>query len=573
MIIETGFWNNKRAPGVPDNINPFEYSSILNVFEEAVKKYANNPAITALGLTLTYKDIDHYSTNLAAWLQNNTSLKPGDRIAIQMPNILQYPIAVYAAIKANFIIVNTNPLYTEREVKHQLNDSGAKAIICMDVFAHVIEKIISSTPVKHILITSLADMLPTLKRIAINASLKHIKKMVKPYCLPQAFSFFKALQAGHSLNYNRPLEPSSSDTAILQYTGGTTGVAKGAMLTHSNIIANMLQVKAIMKQESSSHDIPYHEAGKEIIIAPLPLYHIYSFTVHLMLTIEMGNHSILIANPRDTAMFIKMIKPWQFTGFVGLNTLFTSLMNHQDFATCDFSKLKTTLSGGTTLQSDVAKRWLAITGCKISEAYGLTECSPAVCLNPFGDLNQPGTVGLPLPDTHLKTIDTHGNETPLGERGELCVKGPQVMKGYWKQTIATADVLSADGWLRTGDVAIIKEDGFVKIVDRIKDMILISGFNVYPNEIEDVVAKYSDVEYCAAIGVPDKKTGESVKLFVVKKNKSLNEKELISYCRLHLTGYKIPKQIEFVNKLPMTPVGKILRKELRNKEINRINKN
>ena len=564
--METGFWNSKRAPGVPDNINPDEYNSILDVFEISVAKYADKPFMTGIGHTLTYREIDHYSTKLAAWLQANTTLKPGDRIAIQMPNILQYPIAVYAAVKSGFVIVNTNPLYTTREMKHQFNDSGAKALICLDTFGHMVEQIIAETPIKHLIITRLGDMCPSPKRLLLNVGMKYIKKMVKPYSLPHATSFRKALKAGKLHQYKKPPTSGSDEIAILQYTGGTTGVAKGAMLTHRNMVANMLQAQAMLKQQGANGE-PLHQSGKEIIIAPLPLYHIYSFTVHLMAMMEMGNHNILIANPRDTNMFIKLIKPWKFTAFIGLNTLFTSLMNHPSFKQCDFSGLSITLSGGTALQSDVALRWQIITGSTISEAYGLTECSPAVCMNPMGSLAKQGTVGLPMPNTQLKTIDDHGNELPIGERGELCIKGPQVMKGYWQHKEATTDVLSSDGWLRTGDVAIINDDGFVNIVDRLKDMVLVSGFNVYPNEIEDIVAKHSDVEHCAVIGIPNEKTGEAVKLFVVRKSGSVTKKELIAHCREYLTAYKIPKLVEFRNELPMTSVGKILRKDLRKEEL------
>ncbi|WP_330925882.1 AMP-binding protein [Candidatus Sororendozoicomonas aggregata] len=567
--METGFWNNKRAPGVPDNINPDAYATILDVFEASVKKYANNPVVTGIGHTLTYRDLDQYSTQFAAWLQNNTTLTPGDRIAIQMPNLLQYPIVVYGAIKAGLVIVNTNPLYTASEMKHQFIDSGAKALVCLDVFGHMVQEVIAQTPIKHLLITSLADILPTPRRIVINALAKHVKKMVKPYNLPQAQSFRKALTQGKRLTYTRPPAANSNDVAILQYTGGTTGVAKGAMLTHRNMVANMLQAQAMLRQKDNK-GAPLHAEGSEIIVAPLPLYHIYSFTVHLMAMVEMGNHNILIANPRDTAMFIKLIKPWKFTAFIGLNTLFTSLMNHHEFKTCDFSKMKITLSGGTSLQSDVAERWREVTGCGISEAYGLTECSPAVCISPFGELTQPGSVGVPVPNTALKTIDSEGNETKIGERGELCIRGPQVMKGYWKRKEATTEIIDNDGWLRTGDVAIIKEDGFVSIVDRLKDMVLVSGFNVYPNEIEDIVAKHNDVEHCAVIGVPNEKTGEAVKLFVVQKNDSLKKDDLIIHCRKYLTSYKVPKQIEFRKELPMTPVGKILRKDLRAEELKRL---
>lgn len=567
--METGFWNSKRAPGVPDSINPDEYPSILEVFEASVKKYADKPALTGIGHTLTFRDLDQYSTQLAAWLQTHTDLKPGDRIAIQMPNLLQYPVAVYAAVKAGLVIVNTNPMYTAREMKHQFQDSGTRALICLDIFGHMVEKIIQDTAIDYLLVTRLADMLPAPRRILVNTFARYVKKMVKPYQLPQATCFRKALNLGRRLNYQRPTTTDSQAVAILQYTGGTTGVAKGAMLTHRNMVANMLQAQAMLKQLGPDGQ-PLYQPGQETIIAPLPLYHIYSFTVHLMAMVEMGNHSVLVANPRDTAMFIKLIKPWKFSAFIGLNTLFTSLMNHPDFKNCDFSRLKVTLSGGTALQSEVARRWQAITGCGISEAYGLTECSPAVCMNPFGELNQPGTVGLPMPNTALKTIDIHGQEVAAGQKGELCIRGPQVMKGYWQQVQATSSVLSEDGWLQTGDIAIIREDGFVSIVDRIKDMVLVSGFNVYPNEIEDIVARHGGVKHCAVIGVPDKKTGEAVKLFVVRENSHLNKEELISYCRQHLTAYKVPKQIEFRDELPMTPVGKILRKDLRAQELGKL---
>ncbi|GAA4652758.1 long-chain-fatty-acid--CoA ligase FadD2 [Kistimonas scapharcae] len=564
--MDTSFWDGKRAPGVPDNINPDEYNSILDVFNESVRNNADRPAFTGIGHTLTFRDIDHYSTCFAAWLQQNTDLKPGDRIAIQMPNLLQFPIAVYGALKAGLVIVNTNPLYTAREMHHQFNDSGAKALVCLDVFGHLVEQILTETPIKTVIVTSLADMLPMPKRLLVNAAVKYVKKMVAPYNLPDALRFRNVLKQGAKARYVAPPAPKSTDVAILQYTGGTTGVAKGAMLTHRNMVANMQQSKAMLKQ-TGPDGLPLHRPGEEIIIAPLPLYHIYSFTVHLMAMVEMGNHSILIANPRDTATFIKMIQPWRFTVFIGLNTLFVSLMNHEKFKECDFSKLKVTLSGGTALPADTADRWKEMTGSTVSEAYGLTECSPAVCMNPAGDLVQQGTVGLPMPNTALMTIDADGNETAVGERGELCVKGPQVMKGYWQRAEATAEILDKDGWLKTGDVAIIQPDGFVRIVDRLKDMVLVSGFNVYPNEIEDVVSRHELVECCAVIGVPHSKTGEAVKLFVVARDKSLTSEMLDKYCREQLTAYKVPRLIEFRDELPMTPVGKILRKDLRAEEL------
>ena len=564
--MDAQFWNGKRAPGVKDSINPEEYNSVLEVFEESARKNADRPAFTSINHTLTYREIDEYSTQFASYLQNCTNLVPGDRIAIQMPNTLQFPIAAFGALKAGLVIVNTNPLYTAREMHHQFNDSGAKALVFMDVFGHLVEEIISDTPVEHLIVTSLADMLPAPKRQLINFATKHVKKMVQPFNLPNAVKFRKVLSTGSNLNYVRPEQPHAEDVVILQYTGGTTGVAKGAMLTHRNMISNMLQAEAHLSQTGPDGK-KIHVPGTEIIVAPLPLYHIYAFTVHLMAMVKAGNQSILIANPRDTSMFIRMIKPWKFSAFIGLNTLFVSLLNHPEFPKCDFSKMKITLSGGTALQGDTGERWKAMTGVGVSEAYGLTECSPAVTINPVNDLAQSGTVGLALPSTALKTIDDEGNETPIGERGELCVKGPQVMKGYWKRPDATAEILDKDGWLKTGDVATIAEDGFVKIVDRIKDMVLVSGFNVYPNEIEDIVVAHDNVENCAVIGVPDDKTGEAVKLFVVPTDSSLTKEAVRQYCKLHLTAYKVPKQIEFREELPMTPVGKILRKDLRAEEM------
>lgn len=565
--MEASFWDGKRAPGVSDTIDLSQYNAVVEVIESAFQRYADRAAFTSINFTLTYRQIDEYSAAFAAYLQNHTSLQPGDRIAIQMPNILQFPIAMYGALRAGFVVVNTNPLYTEREMLHQFNDSGAKALVCMDVFARSVQNIKDQTGLKHIIVTSLADMLPFPKRNIINAVAKHVKKMVPAYHLPEAIPFRQALAQGSKA---KPFTPNyardPNDTIILQYTGGTTGVAKGAELTNRNLVANMMQARAMLSQVDSNGQRIKPDTGVKVV-APLPLYHIYSFTVHLMALFELGDHSILIANPRDTSMFIRMIKPHQLTGFIGLNTLFVSLLNDPEFAKCDFSQLKLTLSGGTALVENTAKRWEALTGCGVSEAYGLTECSPAVCMNPTGGLERMGTVGQAVPGTALKCIDDQGNEVAVGERGELCVKGPQVMKGYWNRPEATADSFTADGeWLRTGDVAVIDEDGFVKIVDRIKDMILVSGFNVYPNEIEDVVAGHPAVENCAAIGVPDEKTGEAVKLFVVSTDPNLSKDDIRAYCRDKMTGYKIPRHVEFRSELPMTPVGKILRRELKDEE-------
>ena len=564
--MDASFWNGKRPAGVGNAVNPDEYSSALSVINAFLHENSSLPAFTGIGHTLTYADIDHYSQQFAAYIQKNTDLKPGDRIAIQMPNLLQYPIVVYGALRAGLVIVNTNPLYNAREMLHQFKDSGAKALVFLENFGHLVEEVVGQTEIKHIFVTRLADMVPAPKRQVVNFLVKYVKKMVPRYSLPKAVPLLDAFRNAQASDYQPVPEGKLSDPVVLQYTGGTTGVAKGAILTNRNLIANMLQSKEMLSQIDEQGQ-KILKAGKEILIAPLPLYHIYAFTVHLMCMPFMGNHSILIANPRDTNTFIKFIKPWRFTAFIGLNTLFASLLNHPKFKECDLSGLKLTLSGGTALQEATAQKWHKETGCIISEAYGLTECSPAVCMNPAGDLSQPGTAGLPIPSTELKTIDEAGHETAVGEPGELCVRGPQVMPGYWQRAEATAEVLSADGWLKTGDVAVIQEDGFVRIVDRIKDMILVSGFNVYPNEIEDVVSGHPKVANCAAIGVPDENSGEKVKLFVIKSDESLTSDELLSWCRDYLTAYKVPKVCEFREELPMTPVGKILRKDLRQSEV------
>lgn len=564
--MEASFWDGKRAPGVQDTIDLSKYDSVIEVIENSFKRYADRPAFTSIGYTLTYRQIDEYSAAFANYIQNHTTLKPGDSIAIQMPNILQYPIAMYGSLRAGLRVVNTNPLYTEREMLHQFNDSGAKALLCMDVFAKSVQNVKDQTGIKHIIVTSLADMLPGLKRVVINAAAKHIKKMVPAYSLPEAVSFRKALKLGKGKGFQPNHMKNPHDTIVLQYTGGTTGVAKGAELTNRNLVANMLQAASALGQTNAAGK-PMKGEDQAIIVAPLPLYHIYSFTVHLMALFELGDHSILIANPRDTETFIRFMKPWKLTGFVGLNTLFVSLMASPRFKEIDFSEMKLTLSGGTALVDDTAKRWKEFTGTGVSEAYGLTECSPAVTMNPADDLERMGTVGQAMPGTALKCIDDNGEEVAVGERGELCVRGPQVMKGYWNRPEATRDTFTPDGeWLRTGDVAVIDEDGFVKIVDRIKDLILVSGFNVYPNEIEDVVAGHPGVENCAVIGVPDEKTGEAAKLFIVAADQNLTAEEVKEFCKDKLTAYKMPRQIEFRDELPMTPVGKILRRELKDEE-------
>ncbi|WP_076408965.1 AMP-binding protein [Shewanella sp. UCD-KL12] len=562
--MEASFWNGKRAPGISDSIDLSQYNSAVEAIEEAFSQFADRPAFTSMGHTLTYQDIDLYSASFAHFIQTQTSLKAGDAIAIQMLNTLQYPIAIYGALRAGLRIVNTNPLYTEREMIHQFNDSGAKALLCMDIFAKSVENIQSETNLELVITTTLADMLPNVKRILINSAVKHIKKMVPKYHLPEALCFRKLLKQHLGKGFTPAHLNEPNDTVVLQYTGGTTGVAKSAELTNSNIIANMLQAGSVMLQHDENGQ-PMMKDEQSIMVAPLPLYHIYSFTVHLMAFFRMGEHSVLIANPRDTETFIKAMKPFKITGLMGLNTLFVSLMESPSFKELDFSGMKFTLSGGTALMDDTANRWKAMTGVGISEAYGLTECSPAVCMNPINGLERLGTVGQALQHTALKCIDALGEEVPVGERGELCVKGPQVMKGYWNRPKATRESFTEDGqWLLTGDVAIIDEDGYISIVDRVKDMIIVSGFNVFPNEIEAVVSEHPDITNCAAIGVPDVKTGEAVKLYIVThEGVTLTGEEIRAFCKDKLTGYKIPRQFEFRRELPMSPVGKILRRKLK----------
>lgn len=560
--MQPDFWDDKRPAGVPGTINLNAYRSVVEVFERSCKKFADRPAFSNMGVTLNYRDLDRLSAAFAAWLQSNTDLKPGDRIAVQMPNLLQYPIAVFGALRAGLVVVNTNPLYTAREMRHQFNDSGARALVYVNLFGKLVEEVLPDTGIEYLIEARMGDLQPSaLKGALINAAVKHLKKLVPQYSLPRAVSFRDVLKKGraHSL---KMVKNTLDDIAVLQYTGGTTGVAKGAMLTHGNLVANMQQVHACMLQ-SSADGQPLIKEGQEIMIAPLPLYHIYAFTANCMCMMVTGNHNVLISNPRDIPAFINEMKKWRFTGLLGLNTLFVALMNSPEFKNLDFSGLKITNSGGTALVKATAERWKQVTGCTVVEGYGLTETSPVASTNPYGEGARLGSVGLPVPGTLMKVIDDEGNEMPLGERGELCVKGPQVMKGYWQREEATAEVLDAEGWLKTGDIAIIEADGFVRIVDRKKDLVIVSGFNVYPNEIEDVLMTHPKVESCAVIGVPDEKSGEAVKLFVVPRDPELTVEELKAFCREQFTGYKVPRHIVLRESLPMSPVGKILRRELR----------
>jgi long-chain acyl-CoA synthetase len=486
---------------------------------------------------------------------------PGDRIAVQMPNVLQYPIAVFGAMRAGLIVVNTNPLYTAREMRHQFKDSGARALVYLNMFGKLVQEVLPDTGIEVLIEAKMGDLLPLAKGWLVNTVVARVKKMVPAYHLPQAVPFRQVMRQGrgHAL---KPVQVTLDDVAVLQYTGGTTGLPKGAMLTHGNLVANMLQVLACFSQLGPDGQRMIKE-GQEVMIAPLPLYHIYAFTANCMCMMVTGNHNVLITNPRDIPGFVKELKKWRFSALLGLNTLFVALMENPDFKNLDFSSLKVTNSGGTALVKATAERWESITGCRIVEGYGLTETSPVASTNPYGQQARLGTVGIPLPDTAYKVIDDDGNELALGERGELCIKGPQVMKGYWQRPDATAEVLDAQGWLKTGDVAVIDPDGFTRIVDRKKDMIIVSGFNVYPNEIEDVVMAHPKVANCAAIGVPDERSGEAVKLFVVPRDGGVSVEELKAYCKANFTGYKVPKHIVLRDSLPMTPVGKILRRELR----------
>ena len=547
-------WLKSYPPGMPATIDVDAYQSIAEVFDRAVAEYGDSPAFTNLGTTLSYADMDRLTGNLASYLQRLPNMRKGDRIAIMMPNVLQNPIAIFAALRCGFTVVNTNPLYTTRELRHQLSDSGAKAIIVMENFCQVLQEVIDETPIQHVITTQLGDMLKFPKSLIVNLVVKYVKKMVPAFSLPRRVTFKDALKNGAQKPYE-PVECSHQDLAFLQYTGGTTGLAKGAMLTHRNMVANMQQASAWIKDHLS--------ADKEVIITALPLYHIFSLTANCLTFMKEGAENYLITNPRDMPNFVKELKNVSFTAITGVNTLFIGLMNTPGFDEIDFSGLKITLGGGMAVQRPVAERWKKATGVPLIEAYGLTETSPAVCINPLNLVEYNGSIGLPIPSTEVSIQDENGKLMPQGESGELCVRGPQVMKGYWNQEDETAKVFTSDGWLKTGDVAKMDAKGYFRIIDRLKDMILVSGFNVYPNEIETVIAEHEGVLEVGVIGEPDEKCGEIVKAVIVKKDQSLTEKDVIKHCKESLTGYKVPKIVEFRSELPKTNVGKILRRELR----------
>lgn len=530
--------------------------TVADVFAESCAQFTDSPAFTCMGRTISYADLDRLSGAFAAYLQQHTKLQPGDRIAVQLPNILQYPVVVFGALRAGMVVVNTNPLYTSHEIKHQLNDSGAKALVVLANIAKNAACIISETQVEQVIVTELADLHRPLKRVLINFVVKHIKKLVPGFSFPQQISLNDALTKAKEAW--KPVERGAEDIAVLQYTGGTTGVAKGAMLTNRNLVANMLQVNDHMKH--------VFRPRQELYVAPLPLYHIYSFTIHCTSATALGNHSLLIPNPRDIPAFVKTLQGVPFTFFVGLNTLFNALLRNEDFRRLDFSYLRLTSSGGMALTTETAHRWVELTKAPLSEGYGLTETSPVLTINPIPDY-QLGTVGIPLIETECKVIDDQGKSLPIGEPGELCVRGPQVMKGYWQRPQATAEVLDEEGWFKTGDIAVIQADGFLKIVDRKKDMINVSGFKVFPNEVEDVLCNHPDIVEAAVIGVPDGEGSEKVKAFIVTTNENLTLDQVRKYTKEQLTAYKVPHLVEFRKELPKTNVGKILRRELRDQEI------
>ncbi|PCI19277.1 MAG: long-chain-fatty-acid--CoA ligase [Piscirickettsiaceae bacterium] len=547
-------WLNSYPEGINADIDINKYSSVVEIFEKSVKEFGDKPSFSNFGKVLSYNEFADATTAVAAYLQNTLGLQKGDRVAIMMPNLLQNPVSIFGVLRAGLTVVNTNPLYTARELRHQLKDSGAKAIIVVENFASTVQKVVADTGIEHVIVTKMGDMLDFPKSLIINMVVKYIKKMVPNYSIANAISFKTVLSEGAQQTLTSiPLN--HDDIAFLQYTGGTTGVAKGAMLTHKNMVANMLQASEWIK-----NDVIH---GQEIVVTALPLYHIFSLTANCLVFMEAGAKNILITNPRDFEGFVKELSSIPFTAITGVNTLFNALINTDGFKNIDFSHLKITLGGGMSVQPAVAAQWKKITGCTLVEAFGLTETSPAACINPLDLKEYNGSIGLPIPSTYCKLIGEDGKDVPNGEPGELCIKGPQVMLGYWNLPDETTNVLSADGWLRTGDVAKMDDNGFFYIVDRIKDMILVSGFNVYPNEIENVIVEHEGVLECGVIGVPDDKRGEAVKAFVVKKDDSLTEAELMAHCKENLTGYKTPDKIVFIQELPKTNVGKVLRRELR----------
>lgn len=547
-------WLDAYPAGVPAEVDVHAYSSVTDVLEKSIERFRDRPAFANMGAVLSYGDLDRHSRNFAAYLLQELGLQKGARVAIMLPNLLQYPIALFGVLRAGLVVTNINPLYTPRELRHQLADSGATVIVILENFCHTLEQILSETQIRTIIRARIGDMLPFPKSFLANVIVKHVKKMVPSYNLPGIDEFSQTLKLGarHELP---AVTIDQENIAFLQYTAGTTGVSKGVILTHGNIVANL--------QQASAWISPYIEEGREIIVTPLPLYHIFSLTGNCLLYMKIGGLIYLITNPRDFKGFVHEIRKLRFTAITGVNTLFNALLNTPGFSDVDFSALKISLGGGMAVQRGVAQRWKAVTGTTLVEAYGLTEASPGVCINPIDLKDYNGKIGLPMPSTECSIQDDAGNLLAPGETGELCVRGPQVMRGYWNRAEQTNKVLSADGWLRSGDLGFMDEKGFFQILERKDDMIVVSGFNVYPSEVESVVAEHPGVLEVAAIGVPDERSGQAIKIFVVKQMPALTEQVLLAYCRSHLTGYKVPRQVEFRDSLPKSNVGKILRRALR----------
>ncbi len=549
-------WLNKYPEGVAKEIRLYDHSSLVELFDKSIDRFRNQVAFENMGVQLTYGEVDILATRFAAFLQQELGLKKGERIAIQMPNLLQFPVAFIGALRAGLIVVNTNPLYTPREMEHQFKDAGISALVIVANFAHNLEKVAYQSSIKHIIITELGDLLGGMKGALVNFVVKRIKKMVPPYHIPRALSFKEVLKKGASLNLSK-VEVSLTDTAVLQYTGGTTGISRGAQLSHGNLVAHNSMITEWFK--------PYmNAAGNDIIITALPLYHIFALTVNGVLMFSTGVKNVLITNARDIPGFVKELRKHKFSILTGVNTLFNGLLNNPHFKDLDFSALHGAVGGGMAVQDVVAKRWKEVTGAPLVEGYGLSETSPVLCCNPLDGKHKSGTIGLPVPSTEVAVFDENGTRLAVGEVGEICARGPQVMSGYWN--CDNEGVFFPGGWFRTGDIGLMDAEGFFKIVDRKKDMIKVSGFNVFPNEIENVVATNPKVLEVAAIGVPDAKSGEVIKIFVVKRDQSLTEEELKEYCHENLTNYKVPRHIEFRNELPKTNVGKILRRALKEQE-------
>ena len=553
--------NKEQQLQINGDLDTEPFSNLPDLYDYACRVYAKKTAFSALGGKITYSELQEYSDAFSRYLQKNPSLKPGDRIAIQLPNVLQFPIAAIGALKAGLVLVNTNPLYTAREMKHQFKDSGAKAIVILANFCSKLEEILPDTDIELVITTELGDMLSPIKRIVVNSIARYIKRIVPEFKLKNSVSWTSVVNSSSQSASHHSID-SGTDTAIILYTGGTTGIAKGAMLTHKNLLSNMMQLRAVSK--SVIRD------GEDTIIAPLPLYHTYAFMFHCLTMIYAGNHSVLIPNPRDVNGLLKVMRRVKPNGFVGINTLYLALCRHRDIRSVDFSDMRFSGAGGMAMTVNVAKEWTRITNCEVFEGYGLTECSPVVTVNPPGHVKL-GTVGPAVPGTQLKVVSDSGEDLAQGETGELWVKGPQVMKGYWQNAEATAQAITTDGWFKTGDYAQIDNDGYVRIVDRKKDMVIVSGFNVYPSEIEELVNSHPEVFESAVIGIPNEKSGELVKLFVVPRSMSLTKEQILQFCKINLTPYKVPKEIVFVKDLPKSNVGKILRRELRELELRRPN--